>query len=150
MPSVAVLFLAVSAFAESLKTPDDFSSVTNFSRCPGAVRNDFVAACRKAITAGDTATFKALIDILAKDKDVTPYSFDCWRKAGEALVDDALAQRKKTPAERKVIAGGEGGSTFGLWQGPMEIDGVFALDRLRLSEATDLLLKVMPHCSTIR
>ena len=145
LPSVAVLFLAVSAFAEPLKTPVDFSSVTNFSRCPGAVRNDFVAACRKAITAGDTATFKALIDILAKDKDVTPYSFDCWRKAGEALVDDALAQRKKTPAERKVIAGGEGGSTFGLWQGPMEIDGVFALDRLRLSEATELLLKVMPQ-----
>lgn len=119
------------------------TSCTNFSLAPWPVRNIFYHTARAALAEGKMEIFKKQVDALAKEK-VTPHSFNCWLDAARLLVDDAVSQRKKksgNSAEEFRV----GGSTFGLWQVPLDIKGRSSMSQLRLAEAENLLTKVMPQ-----
>ena len=121
-------------------------SCTNFTTASWPQRRAFGQVSRAAIATGDIDLFKKMLGHLAKEK-VTDQNFECWQSAARVLIDDAIAQKKKPAAEKAAIVAGfrEGSSTFGLWQAPLMIDGRLALDQLRLDEAENILLKVMPQ-----
>ena len=136
-----VLLLAASAARSA-----DFNAVTNLTTCPQNVRNEFKAALKSAVAAGDMATFKTLLDRLGREPSVTPQVFDLWNSAAWALADDAAALAKKKPAEQAELVAGfrEGGTTFGLNNRPLEIGGRPALAESRLADAESVLLERMP------
>ena len=142
-PSYFVLaaFSAVAAKAAS------FDAVTNLTTCAQNVRNDFKTALKTAVSAGDMAAFKALLDRLSREPSVTPQVFDLWNSAAWALADDAAVLAKKKPAEQAEIVAGfrEGGTTFGLNNRPLEIGGRPALAAARLADAESVLLEMMPQ-----
>lgn len=119
---------------------------TNFSVASGTIRTACRQVAKAAIATGDLATFRKILDQLAKE-EVTDENFTCWDSVARVLVDDALEQRKKPAKEKEELVAGfrEGSSTFGLWQVPLVIDGRLAIDRLRLDEAVNILTKVMPQ-----
>ncbi len=125
----------------------DFASVTNFTTCSQSIRNEFKTEFNKAFAAGDFAKVKSMLDALARDKDVTVQVYDLWDSAQRAFINDAVALAKKKPAEQAELIAGfrDEGSTFGLWQVPLEINGRPALDKARLDEARRIMTELMPQ-----
>jgi hypothetical protein len=138
--------LVLAAFAAIAANAADFNAVTNLTTCPQNVRNEFKAALKSAVAAGDMASFKTLLDRLGREPSVTPQVFDLWSSAAWALADDAAALAKKKPAEQAELIAGfrEGGTTFGLNNRPLEIGGRPALAESRLADAESVLLERMP------
>ncbi len=120
---------------------------TNFTRCSGTVRAVFGRAVNASFASGDLATFKKLVDILARDKEVTMPVFDLWQNVAYRLADDAVELKKKAPEQQKAIVAGfrTEGSTFGLYDFPLEVEGKPALDRARVAEAEAILTRKMPQ-----
>lgn len=145
--------IAMVALAATISVAADdatiakFSSVTNFLTCSQQIRNDMRAAVKKTAADGDMATFGALVDMLSKNGGarVEAPTFDIWNDAAWALADAALKQRNKKPDEQKELMAGfrEGGTTFGLWQGPEVLEK--KLDAAMLQVACDLLTRKMPQ-----
>ena len=144
---VAIPLLQARAFAVGPGGPTPFDAVTNLVTCAQSVRNDFKAAFRSAILAGDMDDFRALLDRLAREDDVNPQLFDIWCAAAWALADDAAALARKKPAEQAELVAGfrEGGTTFGLNDRPLEIGGRPALVEARLADAESVLFERMPQ-----
>ena len=140
----SLVLAALAAFAAHAA---DFDAVTNLTTCAQTVRNDFKAALKTAVNAGDMAAFKALLARLGREPSVTPQVFDLWNAAAWALADDAAVLAKKKPAEQAEIVAGfrEGGTTFGLNNRPLEIGGRPALAAARLADAESVLLEMMPQ-----
>lgn len=152
--SGTIFTMLAAALAAAPATPGATSAalklcegVTNFTAVPQQTRQAWITGFRAAVTAGDIESQKNLMELLAADKNVSGQVFQMWRDAANALVDDGIAQGKKTKAQKaEQIAGlQEGGSTFGLWATPLVIDGVLALDLLRLQEAVNVMTNVMPQ-----
>ncbi len=124
-----------------------FEAVTNLTICPQSVRNDYKKAFKTALAGNDMVSFKALLDRLAQEKDLTLPVFDLWSAAAWTLTDDAVALSKKKPAEQAELVAGfrEGGTTFGLNDRPLEIGGRPALAEARLADAESILLERMPQ-----
>ncbi len=140
----SLVLAALAAFAANAAS---FDAVTNLTTCAQNVRNDFKAALKSAVNAGDMAAFKTLLDRLGHEPSVTPQVFDLWNSAAWALADDAAVLAKKKPAEQAEIVAGfrEGGTTFGLNNRPLEIGGRPALAAARLADAESVLLEMMPQ-----
>ena len=142
-----VAALSVTAFAADNAVLDKFQSVTNYLTCNQGIRNDMRNAVKKAAADNDMALLGSLLELLAKNSGgkVENATFDIWNDAAGAMVNSALEQRKKQPAQQKELMAGfrEGGTTFGLWQG----DDVLQkpLDQAMLQVACDILTKKMPQ-----
>lgn len=147
--AAAFMLAAGSAFSANpapVAALAPFESVTNLATCTQTVRNDYKKAFRTAVANNDMAAFKALLDRLAQETDLTLPVFDLWSAAAWALADDAVALSKKKPAEQAELIAGfrEGGTTFGLNDRPLEIGGRPALAQARLADAESVLLDRMP------
>ena len=134
--------LAISA--EAVEIPASVANCTNFTTCAQNVRNDFVNVAKQCAAEGDMATFGKLVDSLAKAK-VDGNVFQVWQQVANGLVDAGFAQKKKKPEEQKTLMAGfrEGGTTFGLWQGPEEIGKT--PDKAFGTAAVNLLKRKMPQ-----
>jgi len=127
----------------------DVMACADYSQAHQSLRACATSVARAAIKSGDLETFKGLVARLAR-QPVTDATFALWRDAAMILAQDAVDLRgKKAPAAADAKAGmagfREGGTTFGLWQQPLEIDGEIVLDATRLAEAEQLLTRQMPQ-----
>ena len=120
---------------------------TNFTSGSGTTRAAFTRAFDAAFDMRDMKTVAHLLEVLAQDREVTRPVFELWSHAAMKYADDALVQRERKPVEQaELIAGFRAeGSTFGLNNTPLEIDGKPALDQARLLEAEAILMKLMPQ-----
>lgn len=141
--ALVAAFGCASAFA-AVEIPADLSSCTNFSKCHVTVRNGFRTHFTNAAKQEDAAKFAALADLLAKSPVDAP-TYDLWEAGARALVDTALAQKKKKPEEQKAVMAGfrEGGTTFGLWQGGAA--EAKTPDQAYVAAAKNLLSRKMPQ-----